>query len=65
MQKQIFARFRRLKNFNNIVYIFKYYIKSIICFEQIIRNLKKLIFETVANFNKKYIDVIKNIVLKN
>ena len=65
MQNQILTRCRRFDNFNNVINVFEYYIKNIICSQQMIRNLKKYISKIAINFNKNIKNDVNDITLRN
>ena len=57
IQNQTFTRVKRLRNSNDIVYFFEYYIERIIVSQQVIRNLKKCISKIVIYLN---IEIVTN-----
>ena len=64
-QNQILTRCRRFKNSNEIIYVFKYYIDEIICFQQVVRNLKKRLSKTAAILNNEFNDDVTKMQIKN
>ena len=61
IEKQCICRIKRIENFWNVIYIFKYYVFDTIVSQSVIRNIEKCFFETSTNFNREIVDDEKKI----
>ena len=61
IEKQCICRIKRIENFWNVIYIFKYYVFDTVVSQSVIRNIEKCFFETSTNFNREIVDDEKKI----
>ena len=59
------TRCRWFENSNEIIYVFEYYIDEIICFQQVVRNLKKCLSKTTIILNNEFSDNVTKMQIKN